>query len=189
MDGIFLSGGNLKRLKQLARKQNSGDKVIEFLNVIESCQQSSSNKEKAAFDKLINMPAKVAVPEKKEFNKAKFRHDAEQLRKERLANPTESERIFDDSLTVLKIKHIREKLFFCENTFYFADFYFPKQKLVIEIDGKYHDGEDQVIKDKKRTSDLINLCGVKEVIRIKNEEFKDIESCKRLIKEKLNLRR
>jgi very-short-patch-repair endonuclease len=51
-------------------------------------------------------------------------------------------------------------------TFYIADFFCFENKLVIEIDGGYH--EQQKLKDALRT-DVINLLGL-NVIRFKNEE-------------------
>jgi very-short-patch-repair endonuclease len=49
---------------------------------------------------------------------------------------------------------------------YIADFYCHKLKLVIEIDGEYHELESQILNDRKRTQDL-NSFGIK-VIRFKN---------------------
>ena len=53
-----------------------------------------------------------------------------------------------------------------KETFYIADFFCFEDKLVIEIDGGYH--EQQKLKDALRT-DVINLLGL-NVIRFTNEE-------------------
>lgn len=51
---------------------------------------------------------------------------------------------------------------------YFADFYFPKTKTILEIDGGYHNTKEQKVKDKERTIDLKNK-GFR-VIRITNND-------------------
>ncbi|MDP2160462.1 MAG: DUF559 domain-containing protein [Flavobacterium sp.] len=51
---------------------------------------------------------------------------------------------------------------------YIADFYNHKNKLVIEIDGDYHDTEEQQLKDIERTK-FLEYNGLR-VIRFKNEE-------------------
>lgn len=53
-------------------------------------------------------------------------------------------------------------------SFYIVDFYCHKLKLVIEVDGLYHDNEEQQIKDKKRTA-AIERHGL-HIIRFTNEE-------------------
>jgi very-short-patch-repair endonuclease len=52
---------------------------------------------------------------------------------------------------------------------YIADFYCHELKLVIELDGRYHDLEEVKEKDQKRTEDLQDL-GI-TVYRITNEEL------------------
>ena len=49
---------------------------------------------------------------------------------------------------------------------YIADFYCHKLKLIIELDGEYHNSEDQIIKDQNRT-EILNFNDVK-VIRFSN---------------------
>ena len=57
---------------------------------------------------------------------------------------------------------------------FIVDFYCHKLKLVIEIDGKYHDSNNQQKLDKERTS-IIKFQKLK-VLRITNEEvFKNID--------------
>jgi len=51
---------------------------------------------------------------------------------------------------------------------YIADFYCHPALLVVELDGGYHDTEEQKIADQKRTDDLEDS-GLK-VIRFRNEE-------------------
>ena len=54
---------------------------------------------------------------------------------------------------------------------YIVDIYIPEKKLIIEVDGKYHDTEEQKIKDKTR-EDYIKKAGF-EIIRFRNEDVKD----------------
>lgn len=51
---------------------------------------------------------------------------------------------------------------------YIADFYCHELKLVIEVDGDYHQAEEQLLLDKKRTAD-IEFQGLK-LIRFTNDE-------------------
>jgi very-short-patch-repair endonuclease len=63
--------------------------------------------------------------------------------------------------------------FFNHRPYYFiADFYCYESKLVVEIDGKFHD--DQQEYDTQRTL-VLNELGI-SLLRIKNEELKDIQS-------------
>ena len=52
---------------------------------------------------------------------------------------------------------------------FIVDFYCHELKLIIEIDGKYHDAEEQQIEDFKR-SELLQFQGLHE-IRFNNEEI------------------
>ena len=64
---------------------------------------------------------------------------------------------------------------------YIVDFYCHKKKLVIEVDGEYHNDEDQILKDKNRTKDLQEN-GL-QVLRFTNEEvLNNMESVLSVIK-------
>jgi very-short-patch-repair endonuclease len=52
---------------------------------------------------------------------------------------------------------------------FIVDFYCHELKLIIEIDGKYHDSEEQINKDFSRT-ELLQFQGLRE-IRFTNEEI------------------
>jgi len=54
---------------------------------------------------------------------------------------------------------------------YVADFYCHKLKLIIEIDGEYHQNEAQLKKDKERTENLV-FNGI-EVIRFTNKQVEN----------------
>ena len=63
-------------------------------------------------------------------------------------------------------------------SFFIADFYCAGHKLVVELDGKIHDYQKDY--DEQRDF-IINEMGIK-VLRIKNEEVKDIGEVKEKIK-------
>ena len=67
--------------------------------------------------------------------------------------------------------------------FYVADFYCAAKKFVIELDGKHHEFPDQKEYDSARDK-LMNQFGMK-VLRIKNEELKNIRAVLRKIEEML----
>lgn len=68
---------------------------------------------------------------------------------------------------------------------YIADFYCHKFRVVIEVDGDYHNSKEQILKDIERSSDLRSL-GL-EIIRFTNKEIlNDLESVIKAIKEKLD---
>ena len=67
---------------------------------------------------------------------------------------------------------------------YIADFYCHKFKLIIELDGDYHDQEEQKQKDQVRT-EVLRLNDLK-IIRFKNEEVEqDINQVLTTIKNKI----
>jgi very-short-patch-repair endonuclease len=65
--------------------------------------------------------------------------------------------------------------------FFIADFYCDAKKLIIELDGKYHDFQKHY--DENRDAILAEL-GLK-TLRIKNEELKDMWAVRRKISEHL----
>jgi very-short-patch-repair endonuclease len=81
-------------------------------------------------------------------------------------------------------KFLRQHPFFHDitgkETFFVADFYCHEEKLIIELDGKYH--KYRLKKDDRRT-EILNYLGVK-VIRFSNEDvIKDLKSVLRKIKD------
>lgn len=51
---------------------------------------------------------------------------------------------------------------------YFADFYLPKYRIVIEVDGMYHNGNDMLVRDSERDYNFKSI-GIR-VIRVSNAE-------------------
>jgi very-short-patch-repair endonuclease len=81
------------------------------------------------------------------------------------------ERTFAKFLDHQKIEYIQQAPFDIDGEIYFLDFYIPKIKKAIEIDGSYHDSIAQQESDKHRDS-MFKGIGI-ETIRIRNEEVGD----------------
>lgn len=65
---------------------------------------------------------------------------------------------------------IHQAPFVIDGKIYFADFYLPKRKIIIEIDGKYHDSNSQHKYDKIRDSAFASY-GIR-TFRVPNEMAK-----------------
>jgi very-short-patch-repair endonuclease len=102
-------------------------------------------------------------------------------RRELIRRATSSELKFRNILEGKGVKYIFQKGFIASNFHCIVDFYIPRKKICIEIDGGIHNSETQSIKDRMRDSYLINTRGFK-VIRIKNEEVDDIEYINKILK-------
>ncbi|MDR1585293.1 MAG: endonuclease domain-containing protein [Prevotellaceae bacterium] len=90
-----------------------------------------------------------------------------ELAKKLRENPTEAENFLWIYLAQIKIKGIRFKR--QHPVLYFiADFYCHKAKLIIEVDGGYHNTPEQYCYDENRDDELAGL-GLK-VIRFTNDQ-------------------
>ena len=105
-------------------------------------------------------------------SKAALRFIAKQLCRDLRKNATHSEKIIWDLVRNRKINNFKINrqfpIFYDLNgieKFYIADFYCHQKKLVIEIDGAYHERQKKY--DELRT-EIINLLGIK-VIRFTND--------------------
>lgn len=84
----------------------------------------------------------------------------------RKAKQTLAEKAMEDILKELGLKYISQKGFMTKNSFIIADFYLPKpHKLVIEVDGGYHEHQ----KNYDRWKDRYYKSRGFKVLRIKNE--------------------
>ena len=98
-----------------------------------------------------------------------------QLAREKRKYPTEAEAALWQLLRNRQagnLKFLRQHVFIYSSyrnkkQFLVADFYCPQHRLVIEVDGGYHDGIKE--KDKERDQLLEDLFGI-SVIRFGNEE-------------------
>ena len=86
------------------------------------------------------------------------------------------EHLFGNFLLKQNVHFIHQAPFVVDGHIYFADFYLPEKRIVVEIDGDYHNGLYQRVKDRDRTDDL-KFSGAK-VIRIKNATTLDENSLK-----------
>ena len=84
---------------------------------------------------------------------------------------TKAEKAAKDYLQKKGLKFVFQKPIIANMNGYIADFYFPDTKLILEIDGGYHEDFEQRKADIKRTKDL-NTEGIK-VVRMKNEDVYD----------------
>lgn len=122
--------------------------------------KKKSKKEKKAETKLVNQYFKKSYQETLESNAKKMRE-----------NPTKAELIMKCVLcgTIgkwrFKWQHV---LHGKSQRGYIADFYFPYTRTILEVDGGYHNDEEQKKKDAMRTKDL-EEAGYK-VFRISNED-------------------
>jgi len=86
-----------------------------------------------------------------------------------IENSTESEDIIFGLLEDLKYRFVFQKAFLTDR-FSIVDFYLPKPYfLCIEIDGKYHEDENQIKKDRIRESYLTKTRRMR-LLRITNEK-------------------
>ena len=84
---------------------------------------------------------------------------------------TEFENILFNKLFGIYKKRVkRQQKFIVRNKVYFVDIYMKAYKLVIEVDGGYHNSPQQIEKDKQKDFDLSTLGLL--VIRVKNEDVR-----------------
>ena len=90
----------------------------------------------------------------------------------------EKANVYEHSLGELlikkKVNFIHQAPFvFRPKKIYFTDFYLPDYRIVIEVDGVYHNGKDMVSRDAERDYNFKSI-GIR-VVRVMNEETKDPE--------------
>lgn len=196
MNGFYVSEDSFNIIKKLAGYPQSTKKIINFLTelqedcvkkeTIESPYERKVRVAKEKWEKFNQKPKKRKRVVDYTANQ-KLKEFAQNYRGERIESETAYEKIFNDTLIDMKIPFQREKIFYHDKSFYITDFYFPQKRVVVEIDGQYHQKEEQAVKDQERTDNLINKCGVDHVLRVRNEQIRDKYSC-RLIIEDLKLK-
>lgn len=90
------------------------------------------------------------------------------LADENRANPTKAESQAKQWLQRQGLKFVFQKVFMVGAKGYIADFFFPSRKVILEIDGGYHQDIEQRKMDLNRTRDLETL-GYK-VVRMSNAQ-------------------
>lgn len=101
-----------------------------------------------------------------------FREKQRKLFKRKLEleyNITEAELVMSKKLASLNERYIFQKGFIQGPGFYIVDFYLPKYKICLELDGDYHLDERQKDYDKRKNDYLVYYRGFK-VIRLNNNE-------------------
>lgn len=111
---------------------------------------------------------------------------ATKFRNELLDLETPAEVLFKSYLIKLKIRYEFQKIIYAGKSFYIVDFFIPRKAVAIEIDGRQHSEEENVIKDLERTLDL-KMVGIKEVYRFSNDEVFDYEPCLNKLKKILGI--
>ncbi len=95
---------------------------------------------------------------------------AHKFAKKRLENPTNAERKFEQILNTVDngffVGKFKRERAICGK--WILDFYFPKYRLAIEIDGKYHESLPQIEKDCQKAEDCKKLEIV--LIRLSNQQ-------------------
>lgn len=119
----------------------------------------------------------------KRSNKTKKTLDiAKEFRRDLIIKQTPAEKEAKRVLKELKYRFAFQKEFFySRGKFYILDFYLPLERIVIEIDGGYHNTVEQLEKDKIRTAN-IEKKNIK-VIRFTNEVVLNTDFKPILIKE------
>jgi very-short-patch-repair endonuclease len=104
--------------------------------------------------KLIKNNYKKTTPKKKSKVKNTDISNSATRRENLIKNQTNSEKIIKAKLKALKIEYEFQKIIYVDHYYYIVDFYLPKQHLILEIDGGYHNTFEQKDKDAGRTLDL-----------------------------------
>ena len=86
-----------------------------------------------------------------------------------LENLTHSEQRITNLLDEAGIYYMPQKGFIAGDYYCIVDFYFPKVKICLEIDGGYHNTQEQQARDSRKDSYLVSTRGMR-VVRITNEE-------------------
>jgi len=85
---------------------------------------------------------------------------------------TDHEKKFESILKMLRIPYEKNKALLVRKNFHrYPDFYIAAYKLIVEIDGGYHDNPEQQLKDKVREQELLKIRPDFKIIRITNEEL------------------
>ena len=81
------------------------------------------------------------------------------------------ERLIGEYLINKKIIFVHQAPFMFDDKIYFSDFFIPRMRLIVEVDGDYHNSISQSESDEER-DDLFSSLGIK-TIRINNNEALD----------------
>ena len=200
MEGITLSGENLGVLKDLLMSEKAHSVILNFIECLENTAEISTivnetkletqrkisraktkakrkNKQKI---KLSNKKYEPAVSYGYKFGEPNPHYtltdSAKHNRAKLIQTATKAEKKFIGILKSNDIKYEFQKICYYEDSYYIVDFFIPESRLVVEIDGRYHDSSEQQRDDQLRTRRLIKLCNISNVIRFTNDELDNKEA-------------
>jgi len=117
-------------------------------------------------------------------NAQRLHENAENNKHTLTINATPTELKMKLLLRELGVDYEFQKIYYVGYSFYIVDFYLPEYNLVVEIDGQQHYNWNDKIYDRLRTDNLVNLHGVKRVVRFDNRDLTvDTYVKERLLKE------
>jgi len=121
-------------------------------------------------DVILKEIADLEVNLKKRLDELKqIKLEAKERVKKLASNPSKAEIQVKYLLSKIGYKFDFQKIIDGDSYYYIVDFYLPKYKLVIEVDGEYHDTPEQKQKDITREKHLVSL-GYTKIIRFKNKD-------------------
>lgn len=201
MSGIQLSSENLGVLKDLLMSEKAHSVILNFIECLENTAQigvevkaiSDLEKQRAATKaktrakrnnkkkiKLANKKYEPTVSIGYKFGEPNphftITDSAKYNRVKLIQTATKAEKKFIGILKSNNIRYDFQKIFYYEDSYYIVDFFIPELRLVVEIDGRYHDSSKQQRDDQLRTRKLIALCDVRNVIRFTNDELENKSS-------------
>ena len=163
---LLIKSSQLEELKLLVNED--GLNYIKKLESIRDIRLDKLNKKKLRKLEKQNIQKQRRIDNREDA--------AKKFREKLVKNQTNSEKKFKAILKMAKIEYEFQKIYIFEESFRIVDFYLPKQNVVIEIDGEYHNDKDQQLDDRRRTRQLIQS-GVRKVFRFKNKEIDNTEGC------------
>lgn len=92
------------------------------------------------------------------------------LENNEVASTKYEDQLFNKLYAIYRKRVKRQQKFIINGQVYFADIYMKAYKVVIEVDGGYHNTPEQTAKDERKDLDLSTMGLL--VIRIKNEDIK-----------------
>lgn len=101
----------------------------------------------------------------------------EYRRKDLFNSRSEAEKTAARLIGQLGYKTVAQAIFETSRRTIFADLYIPSLDAVVEIDGGYHNSEEQRRKDRNRTM-LLRRTGVSHVIRLTNRDARNVTKIK-----------
>lgn len=128
-----------------------------------------------------NKPRKPLKSYSKTENNKRMQDSAELHAEEMRLQPSPLEKMMQEFLNNHNIKYEFQKIFYIAGRdryitqYYIADFYIPSKKLIIEMDGKFHNKQKKA--DYKRTETIRNHYKKVKVIRF---AYYDMQSVKKL---------